>query len=105
MGFPTVFLLNGQCEVLAASWAILDRFNVLLTTLFARELDQSPSAIAFSTALAKLFDMPKKELLELLSSVHGSDSLPPEALASLESVDVMRRKAFCYGAYQIYSLL
>lgn len=106
MGFPTVFLLNGQCEVLAASWAILDKFNVLLTTLFARELDQSPSAIAFSTALAKLFNMPNKEVLELLSSVHGDDdSLPPEALASLGSVDVIRRKAFCYGAYQIYSLL
>ncbi len=106
MGFPTVFLLNGKCEVLAASWAIMDRFNILLTTLFARELDQSPAATAFSTALAKLFEMPKEAVLELLSSIQGSDdSLQPEALASLESVDALRRKAFCYGAYQIYTLL
>jgi len=106
MGFPTVFLLNGRCEVVAASWAIMDRFNVLLTTLFARNLDKSHSAVAFSSALAKLVDMPKAEALELLRSVHSSDDgSPPVALPSPEAVDDLRRRAFCYGAYQVYTLL
>lgn len=103
MGFPTVFLLNGQSEVLAASWAILDRFNVLLTALFAPGLGESTPARAAGTALAKLVDLPKEALQNLLNRAFPG-ALEKEPMF-LEQMDNLRRQPFCYGAYQTYTLL
>lgn len=103
MGFPTVFLLNGQSDVLAASWAILDRFNLLFTTLFAPGLHKASAALAASSALAKLVELPKEALPDLLLR-----AFPPDFDTSpfvLSQLDNLRRQPFCYGAYQIYTLL
>lgn len=103
MGFPTVFLLNGKAEVMAASWAILDRFNLLFTTLFASGLQHMYPAQAASSALARLVDYPPEALPDLLSQ-----SLPgrvgPTA-AELQQVDKLLRQPFCYGTYQVYTLM
>ncbi len=103
MGFPTVFLLNGRSEVLAASWAILDRFNLLFTTLFAAGLQNSGPAQAASTALARLFELPQEELLDLFRRAFPVDIQQPPSL--LAQMDNLRRQPFCYGAYQTYTLL
>ncbi|WP_423680481.1 tetratricopeptide repeat protein [Undibacterium sp. WLHG33] len=103
MGFPTVFLLNGRSEVLAASWAILDRFNLLFTTLFAPGLQKAHPSLAASIALAKLFELPKEELSDLVHSAFPADVLNTSAV--LEQIDNLRRQPFCYGAYQTYTLL
>ncbi|PYE78464.1 hypothetical protein DFQ15_107114 [Xylophilus ampelinus] len=103
MGFPVVFLLNGRSEVLAASWAILDRFNLLYTTLFAPELREAHPSQAASTALAKLVELSAKELKVL---VH--QAFPPETQISddlLSQMDNLRRQPFCYGACSTYTLL
>lgn len=103
MGFPVVFLLNGQSEVLAASWAILDRFNLLLTTLFAPGLREAHPSSAMSTALAKLVDLPSEELPALLLRAFPSGTQISHEL--LSQIDNLRRQPFCYGAYQTYTLL
>jgi tetratricopeptide (TPR) repeat protein len=103
MGFPTVFLLNGRSEVLAASWAILDRFNLLFTTLFAPSLQKAHPSLAASTALARLFELSKEELLALVHRAFPADVLKSPVL--LEQIDNLRRQPFCYGAYQTYTLL
>jgi hypothetical protein len=103
MGFPTVFLLNGQSEVVAASWAILDRFNVLFNTLFAPGLQNAHPAQAASTALAKLFELPQEELQDLLHLAFPAEIQQTPAL--LAQMDNLRRQPFCYGAYQTYTLL
>lgn len=103
IGFPTVFLVNGECEVVAASWEILDRFNLVFTTLLAPRLVGVTGSQAVSTALAMLHEMPSGELAELLLR-----SLPAGvelSAAALGQIDVMRRQPFCYGAYQTYTLL
>lgn len=103
IGFPTVFLLNGQSEVVAASWEILDRFNLVFTTLLALGLDGVTTAQAVSTALAKLFELPAEELSDLLRrALPAKVELPSVALSQ---IDIMRRQPFCYGAYQTYTLL
>ncbi len=103
MGFPTVFLLNGRSEVLAASWAILDRFNLLFTTLFAPSLKNGSPSLAASTALAKLFELSDKELSDLVHRAFPADV--PKTAVLLEQIDNLRRQPFCYGAYQTYTLL
>lgn len=103
MGFPTVFLLNGRSEVLAASWAILDRFNLLFTSLFAPGLHKAHPSQAASTALARLFELPKQELPDLLLRAFPPDVQRTPAL--LSQLDNLRRQPFCYGAYQTYTLL
>jgi tetratricopeptide (TPR) repeat protein len=103
MGFPTVFLLNGQSEVLAASWAILDRFNLLFTALFAPSLQKSHPSLAASTALARLYELPKEDLLDLVQRAFPTEV--PKTPAFLEQIDKLRRQPFCYGAYQTYTLL
>jgi len=103
MGFPTVFLLNGRSEVLAASWAILDRFNLLFTTLFAPGLEKAHPSLAASTALARLFELPKDELPNLVHRAFPADV--PKTAVLLEQLDNLRRQPFCYGAYQTYTLL
>lgn len=103
VGFPTVFLVNGECEVVAASWEILDRFNLVFTTLLAPRLDGMTASQAVSTVLAVLHEMPSGELTELLLR-----SLPDGvelSAAALNQIDVMRRQPFCYGVYQTYTLL
>jgi tetratricopeptide (TPR) repeat protein len=103
IGFPTVFLVNGECEVVAASWEILDRFNLVFTTLLAPRLDGVTVSQAVSRALALLHEMPSGELTELLFR-----SLPAGvelSAAALSQIDVMRRQPLCYGAYQTYTLL
>lgn len=103
MGFPVVFLLNGRSEVLAASWSILDRFNLLFTTLFAPVLHVAHPSQAASTALARLFELPKEELPDiLLRAVPPGVQVTP---ALLSQMDNLRRQPFCYGAYQTYTLL
>lgn len=102
-GFPTVFLLNGRSEVLAASWAILDRFNLLFTTLFASSLQNAHPSLAASTALARLFELPKDELSDLVHRAFPANVLKTSDL--LEEIDNLRRQPFCYGAYQTYTLL
>jgi hypothetical protein len=103
MGFPTVFLLNGRSEVLAASWAILDRFNLLFTTIFAPSLQKAHPSLAASTALARLVELPKEELPDLVHRAFPADVLKTPGL--LEQIDNLRRQPFCYGAYQTYTLL
>ncbi|KVK90334.1 hypothetical protein [Burkholderia cepacia] len=103
MGFPIVFLLNGRSEVLAASWAILDRFNLLLTTLFAPSLQKAHPSLAASTALAKLFELPKEELADLVQRAFPVDV--PKSPVLLEQIDNLRQQPFCYGTYQTYTLL
>jgi len=103
MGFPTVLLLNGRSEVLAASWAIIDRFNVLFTTLFAPNLQDVHPSLAASTALARLFELPKDELFELVHRAFPADV--PMTPHLLEQIDNLRRQPFCYGGYQTYTLL
>lgn len=103
VGFPTVFLLNGQSEVVAASWEILDRFNLIFTALLAPGLCGVTPASAASTALARLFELPIEELIDLLSKM-------PAASVGLTAqgrsqIDLMRRQPFCYGAYQTFTLL
>jgi tetratricopeptide (TPR) repeat protein len=103
IGFPTMFLLNGQSEVLAASWAILDRFNLLFTTLFAPSLQTAHPSLAASTTLARLFELPKDQLLNLVHLAFPDDVQKTTVL--LEQIDNLRRQPFCYGAYQTYTLL
>lgn len=103
MGFPTVFLLNGRSEVLAASWAIFDRFNLLFTALFAPSLQKDHPSLAASTALARLFDFSKDDLSDLVRRVFPADDLKTPVL--LEQIENLRRQPFCYGAYQTYTLL
>lgn len=103
IGFPTVFLLNGRSEVLAASWAILDRFNLLFTTLFAPSLHKAHPSLAASTALARLFELPKEELPDLVHRAFPAEVLKTPVL--LEQIDNLRQQPFCYGAYQTYTLL
>ena len=102
IGFPTVFLLNGQSEVVAASWEILDRFNLVFTSLLAPGLNGVPPAQAVSMALAKLFELPIEELSELLRrALSAKFELTPVALSQ---IDIMRHQPFCYGSYQTYTL-
>lgn len=103
MGFPTVFLLNGRSEVLAASWAIIDRFNLLFTTLFVPSLQKAHPSLAASTALASLIELPKEELPDLVHRAFPTEVLKTSVL--LEQIDNLRRQPFCYGAYQTYTLL
>lgn len=103
MGFPTVFLLNGRSEVLAASWAILDRFNLLFTTLFAPGLQNAHPAQAASIALAKLVELHQEELPDLLHRAFPTDV--QQTPAFLAQMDKLRQQPFCYGAYQTYTLL
>lgn len=103
MGFPMVFLLNGRAEVIAASWAILDRFNLLFTNLLAPALRTAHPSQAASTALAQLIDLPRDEFAELLNRAFPADAQRTSVL--LEQMDNLRRQPFCYGAYQTYTLL
>ncbi|MGZ5198775.1 MAG: tetratricopeptide repeat protein [Telluria sp.] len=103
MGFPTVFLLNGRSEVMAASWAILDRFNVIFTALLAPELKKAHPSLAASTALAKLCELSKDELSDLVGSAFPADV--PKTASLVDQIDNLRRQPFCYGAYQAYTLL
>ncbi|MDN3578272.1 tetratricopeptide repeat protein [Chitinimonas viridis] len=103
MGFPVVFLLNGRSEVLAASWAVLDRFNLLLTTLFAPGLREAHPSCAISTALSKLVNLPSEELPALLLRAFPSGTQISHSL--LSQIDNLRQQPFCYGAYQTYTLL
>lgn len=103
MGFPIMFLLNGRSEVLAASWAIIDRFNLLLTTLFAPKLQKVHPSLAASTALAKLFELPEAELADLVHRAFPADASNSPVL--LKQIDNLRQQPFCYGAYQTYTLL
>jgi hypothetical protein len=103
MGFPSVFLLNGQAEVIAASWAIFDRFNLLFTNLLAPALRTAHPSKAASTALAQLFDLPRDEFVELLNRAFPADVQRTSEL--LAQMDNLRRQPFCYGAYQTYTLL
>lgn len=103
IGFPTVFLLNGRAEVIAASWAIYDRFNLLFTNLLAPALSTAHPSLAASTALAQLFDLPRDEFAELLNHAFPADVQRTSVL--LAQMDNLRRQPFCYGAYQTYTLL
>lgn len=103
MGFPSVFLLNGRAEVIAASWAILDRFNLLFTNLFAPLLRTAHPSQAASTALAQLYELPIDKLAELLDRAFPADVERTPKL--LSDMDNLRRQPFCYGAYQTYTLL
>lgn len=102
MGFPSVFLLNGQAEVIAASWAIIDRFNIMFTALFAPALREMRPAEAASRALARLIDLADEDLAALLSRVMPGDEVTQQAIQHLSNV---RRQAYCYGAYETYTLL
>jgi tetratricopeptide (TPR) repeat protein len=103
MGFPVVFLLNGRSEVLAAAWAIIDRYNLLFTTLFAPGLRDAHASHAMSTALANLVNLPVEELPALLLRAFPSGT--PISHELLSEIDNLRRQPFCYGAYQTYTLL
>ena len=98
-----MFLLNGRAEVIAASWAILDRFNLLFTNLFALALRTAHPSQAASTALAQLFEFPIDKLAELLDRAFPVDVERTPKL--LSDMDNLRRQPFCYGAYQTYTLL
>lgn len=103
MGFPVVFLLNGRSEVLAASWAILDRFNLVFTSLFAPGLRDVHPSQAASTALAKLVELPVEELsASLLRAFPAGTTISPDLLTQMDN---LRQQPFCYGAYQTYTLL
>lgn len=103
MGFPVVFLLNGRSEVLAASWAILDRFNLVFTSLFAPGLRDVHPSQAASTALAKLVELPVEELSALLlRAFPAGTTISPDLLTQMDN---LRQQPFCYGAYQTYTLL
>ncbi len=101
-GFPSAFLVNGQCVVLASGWAIIDRFNILLSMLFAQELNKLPITAAFSSALAKLHMMRIQDLDVLIKL---TNSYMEEFTDSLTTIDNLRKQPFCYGAYQLYTLL
>jgi len=102
MGFPSLFLLNAQAEVVAASWAIIDRVNIMFTALFAPALREMRPAEAAGRALARLIDLADEDLPGLLSRVLPGDEAIQRAVHHLNSV---RRQAYCYGAYQTYTLL
>lgn len=107
VGFPSVFLINRRCMVSAASWAIIDKFSFLLNLLFAKELTALDASKAFSKALANVVSMPAAQAIELL---RGGENLLGEAGLStagweLEYVQTLKSQAYCYGAYQLYSLL
>lgn len=103
IGFPSVFLLNGVAEVVAASWAIVDRFNLMFTTLFAPALREMRPAAAACTALAKLIEMADEDLPALLSRALPVDDVALQA--SVNQLNLIRRQPYCYGAYQTYTLL
>lgn len=102
MGFPSVFLLNAQAEVVAASWAIIDRVAIMFTALFAPALREMRPAEATSRALARLIDLADEDLPALLSRVLPGDEAIQRAVPHMNNV---RRQAYCYGAYQTYTLL
>lgn len=102
MGFPSLFLLNGKAEVVASSWAIMDRFNLMFTALFAPALRNMRPAAAASHALATLIEMSDDELTAHLSSAFPEDH---GLLQAAKQLNVLRRQPYCYGAYQTYTLL
>jgi tetratricopeptide (TPR) repeat protein len=102
MGFPSVFLLNGMAEVVAASWAIIDRFNLMFTSLFAPALRDMRPAAAVSHALASLIDMSDDDLQARLNATFPADH---PILQAVSQLNVLRRQPYCYGAYQTYTLL
>lgn len=102
MGFPSLFLLNGKAEVVASSWAIMDRFNLVFTALFAPALRDMRPAAAASHALASLIEMSDDEFTAYLSSAFPEDH---RLLQAAKQLNVLRRQPYCYGAYQTYTLL
>jgi tetratricopeptide (TPR) repeat protein len=102
-GFPSVFLLNRRSEVVAASWAIFDRFNLLFMTLFAPRLREGHASQAVSFALAKLHELTADDLSDVVKRAFPGAT--QDAVGLLTQIDNLRRQPFCYGAYQTYCLL
>lgn len=102
MGFPSLFLVNGQCVVLGASWAIIDRFNMLLSAILAKKIHAETASRAASYSLALLASMTREALAELQAATLAHEIVEPSLL---DRLDNLRNQAYCYGAYQLYTLL
>jgi len=105
IGFPSIFLLNRKCAVVAGSWAIVDRFGYLFSTLFAKEMNGSDVSKAFSIALAKIVSFSESEAVELYDYMEPSDFKEEvKQDACSHPISNLIKKPACYGAYQIYTL-
>jgi len=109
-GYTSIFLTNRQSVATGAAWATLDRFDYLLSTRFAIELGHGtePSR-AFSIALGDLITMPATDAMRLFE--HIADPLlkdkmnPTNSDKALAHLELMKQQPFCYGAYQLVTLL
>lgn len=108
-GYPSLLLTNRRCVVTGSAWATLDRFDYLLSTRFAIELKSGCDlARAFSIALAAIVDMPASEAMDLFDHLPDPDlrvQMNPGTSAEAQRVANLRRQPFCYGAYQVYTLV
>ncbi len=98
-----MLVLNGRSEWFAPSWAILDRFNVMFTFLFAPGLKFAHPSQAAAVALATLYELSNDELADLVTRAFPPDVQRTAALVA--QMDNLRRQPFCYGAYHTYTLL
>jgi hypothetical protein len=106
VGFQAVFLTNRRCSVIAATWAIFDRYHFLFSSLFFEQVRVLGAAQALGTTLAKLTGMSAADAIKLFGSIEPED-LRHEILAttSEKNLEAMKAAPLCYGAYQTYGLL
>lgn len=109
-GYTSIFLTNRQSVATGAAWATLDRFDYLLSTRFAIELAHGtePSR-AFSIALGDLVTMPATDAMRLFEHIADPALKDKMSVANSEKavaqLDLMKQQPFCYGAYQLVTLL
>jgi tetratricopeptide (TPR) repeat protein len=108
-GYPSILLTNRKSVVVGASWAILDRFEYLLSTQFAVEMRRESCPVrAFGKALASVVDQPANEVINLFDYIPDSDlrnEMNPVAGTEMPRIEFIKRQSYCYGAYHIYALM
>jgi hypothetical protein len=109
-GYPSIFLIHRQSVATGAAWATFDRFDYLLSTRFAIELSHGtePSR-AFSIALGALVTMPPAGAMRLFEHIVDRDlrdeMSPADSAKAIARIAVLKQQPFCYGAYQMVTLL
>lgn len=108
-GYPSIFLTNRNCVVTASAWATIDRFDYLLSTQFAITLKTERNfGKAFSMALAKVVDMSATEASRLFDHIPDPElrkEMTPDTDTRSQQITNLISQPFCYGAYNLYSLV
>lgn len=107
IGYPSMLLLNRRSRVIAPLWGTFDIVGFIMSYFFAEGLSQDhSSSVAYSMAVARMFDITREELLSTLAKIEDPTLREQKLQQFGRSKDPHPlQHPYCYGAYALHTML